>query len=270
MIIIKKEKESLILKRHPWLYSKAIHTIVGNPENGDIVPVCSRDNKVLCYGFYSPGSLISIRIISFGENKPEKEWLKIRIKNAYDLRKSLLIPSNGYRLINAEGDFLPGLIVDIYNKTTVIRPLIKGIENNLNTIIDILVELYPKNSIFIKRDEFSARKEDITIKNGFIRNNRDGMEIIEENGIHFYVDILSGQKTGFYFDLRDARILASTCCMDKRVLNLFSYTGAFALHAAKGRAKIVVSVEQSKKAIEYARKNEKNNPGLSTTFEWIQ
>lgn len=270
MVIIKKEKESLINKKHPWLYSGAIADIKESPENGDIVPVCTKAGSILCYGFYSPGSLITVRIISFGPKEPGKNWIQARIRNAYVLRKNLFIPSNSYRLINAEGDFIPGLIVDVYNKTIVVCPLIKGIEKNLGKIADTLADLFPDNKIFIKRDEYSARKENISIKNGYYKGTGDGLETIEENGLIFSVNIISGQKTGFYLDQRDARILFSSYCLHKAVLNLFSYTGAFSLHAVKGGAKKVISVEQSKKAIEFAVKNVDNNPAYKTTFEWIQ
>jgi 23S rRNA (cytosine1962-C5)-methyltransferase len=273
MVIIKKEKEPLMKNKHPWLYSGAISSIKGNPENGDIVPVCTKDGRILCYGFYSPESLIAVRIISFGPEKPRENWIRTRIAYALQVRRNLSIPSNGYRLINAEGDFLPGLVVDIYNKTTVVRPLVKGIEKNLDTIAIVLRDLFPENTIFIKRDEYSARKEHISVKNGYINTGGDeGMQsvTIEENGLCFSVDIETGQKTGFYLDLRDARIIFSSCCRKKRVLNLFSYTGAFTVHAAKGGAEMVVSVEQSKKAIEYAVKNVDNNPGFKTAFEWVR
>ncbi|MBN2534523.1 MAG: class I SAM-dependent rRNA methyltransferase [Spirochaetales bacterium] len=270
MVVIKKEKELLINKKHPWLYRGAIEDIRGNPENGDIVPVCTKDGSILCYGFYSTQSLIAVRIISFGPEKPPDNWIHTRIRNAYHLRKNLFIPSNGYRLINAEGDFIPGLIVDVYNKTIVVRPLIRGIEKNISNIIDILLSLFPENKIVIKRDEYSARKENIAIKNGYIKEKGEGLEQIEEDGLIFSIDILEGQKTGFYLDQRDARIHFSSYCHNKTVLNLFSYTGAFTFHAAKGGAKKVISVEQSKKALEFAAYNMDNNPGLKTAFEWIQ
>jgi len=270
MIYIKKEKESLLIKRHPWIFKGAIDVVRGNPENGDIVPVCKNDGGIMGFGFYSPDSFIAVRMICFAREEPDKKWLHFRIKNAYELRKKLHIPSDSYRLVNAEGDFIPGLIIDVYNKTLVIRPLIKGIEVRLPMITETLSGLYPESNIFLKRDEFTARKEHIDIRNSYICNKGNGTEIINENSINFTVDILSGQKTGFYLDLRDARILVSDYCKNKIVLNLFAYTGAFALHAAKGMAEKVISVEQSKKAIEIAYKNVDNNQELKTVFEWIQ
>jgi 23S rRNA (cytosine1962-C5)-methyltransferase len=270
MIVMKKEKQSLISSRHPWIYRNALTIENGEPDNGELVPVLSEEGKVLCWGFYSAQSFITVRIISFGSEKPEDTWIEERIKRAALLRKSLLLRSNAYRLINAEGDGIPGLIVDIYNTTTVIKPLVHGIENRLDSIIDIFGSLFPENSIFLRRDEYAARREKLVLKNGYMKGNGDGKQIIEEDGITFLVDIEQGQKTGFYIDQRDNRILFSRFCKGKTVLNLFSYTGAFALHAVRGEAVRVVSVESSAYAVELSKQQVSLNPALEPErFSWV-
>ena len=130
---------------------------------------------------------------------------------------------------------------------------------------------YPGKNIFLKRDERAARVEMIECRTGYIKGKGDGREVITANGLQFHVDLKEGQKTGFYLDQRESRLLAGNLSKGKRVLNLFSYTGAFSLYASRGNAKLVDSVEHSKAAIELARKNEElNREKLSCSLNWVQ
>jgi 23S rRNA (cytosine1962-C5)-methyltransferase len=268
MVVIKKEKQSLLTSRHPWLYRNTLVLDHGMPDNGELVPVSSEEGEILCWGLYSAESFIAVRIVSFGKEKPEDSWVGERIRRAAIVRKSLLIRSNAYRLINAEGDNIPGLIVDVYNTTTVIKPLVHGIEQRLDEIVDVLTSLFPHNNIYLRRDEYASRKEKLVSKSGYMKGNGDGKQIIDEDGLAFLVDIEQGQKTGFYIDQRENRCLFSQYCKEKTVLNLFSYTGAFALHAIRGGAARVVSVENSAYAVDLSKQqvslNRDMDPGRFT------
>jgi 23S rRNA (cytosine1962-C5)-methyltransferase len=206
-------------------------------------------------------SQIKVRMIAFSSVLPG-DWLERGIRDAYGYRQGLVAGTDAYRLVNAEGDFLPGLTVDVYGKTTVIRPLVKGMELLLERATAALAGLYPDNAVYLRRDEFTARKEDIQAKNGYLKGEGDGFSIIEENGLKFRVDIAAGQKTGFYLDQRDNRFLTKSLAKGRKVLNLFSYTAAFSLYAAAGGATSIVSVDSSQGALNLAGENLKLNPEL--------
>ncbi|MBN1410420.1 MAG: class I SAM-dependent rRNA methyltransferase [Spirochaetales bacterium] len=262
-VFIIKEKAPYLLKfKHPWIYSRTLSGIDGNPQNGDLVSVRGGDKELLGYGFFSSDSQIKVRMVEFTSRLPEDGWLYQSIKKAAEFRESLNLDTNACRLVNSEGDYLPGLTADKYNKTIVIRPLIKGIERRMDEITAAFSELYPEASLFIKRDEYTARKEDIQIKNGYVKGEGDGSEIIEENGLKFRIDMAAGQKTGFYLDQRDNRSLVPTFSKGKVVLNLFSYTAAFSVYAAKGGAAHIVSVDSSQGALALAEENVKLNESL--------
>ncbi|MBN1696018.1 MAG: class I SAM-dependent rRNA methyltransferase [Spirochaetales bacterium] len=270
MITVKKEKQSLLSLRHPWLFRQTIAVKDDPPENGEMVPVYNQEGEICCWGFYSAESYIAVRIISFGRDMPSGGWLERRIHNAAALRQRLFINSNSYRLVNAEGDGIPGLIIDVYHTTIVLKPLVYGIEKEIETITAVLSSLFPEKAVYLRRDEFAARKENLTLQNGYIKGEGDGIERIEENGIGFLVDIKQGQKTGFYLDQRDNRSILSRYCKGKTVLNCFSYTGAFALAAAKGGALRIVSVESSAHAVELSHKQLSLNPEMDeSVFTWI-
>jgi 23S rRNA (cytosine1962-C5)-methyltransferase len=255
-LILTREKAGMIKKtKHPWIFRNAIATYEGEVGNGVIAEVCDHDRTRIGFGFYSSVSKIACRMIGFQQKELEHDWVEQRLHSAFLLRQALKLQSNAYRLINAEGDFFPGLIVDVYNATLVVRPLIRGTEIILPEITAILGKLFPDNSIYLKRDEKASRVEKLELKGGYLKGNGEGKEVIEENGILFHIDIREGQKTGFYLDQRDNRLLLVGFAERKRVLNLFSYTGAFSIYALKGGASGVDSVDSSSAALELARKN---------------
>ena len=173
-----------------------------------------------------------MRVVSFGAERPAAGWAAERLRRAAALRIGLAIPSDAYRLANAEGDFLPGLVVDVYARTTVVRPTVRGMEAALDGLLPALRELLPGNRIYLKRDERAARIEGLRLPGGYLEGEGDGTETIEEGGLNLRVDIAEGQKTGFYLDQRDSRLLTASLARGRRVLNLFAYTGR--LRAAGG------------------------------------
>ena len=273
MVRLRSGRETLIRRLdHPWVYSQAVESASDEARGGQLVPLLPvQGGEVLGWGFYSPRSLIAFRFVRRGAEPPEASWLADRLETALRLREALAIPADAYRLVNSEGDGLPGLTVDVYHGTTVLRPLTKGMEAQIETILAALRALLPDKAVYLRRDETAARKEGLTLPSGYLAGSGDGSEIIEEAGTRFRVDLVGGQKTGFYLDQRDNRLLLRRLCRGARVLNLFAYTGAFALQAAAGGAREVVSVESSSPAVELARENARLNPSLGKArLEWVR
>jgi len=221
------------------------------------------------WGFYSAVSLIAVRMVSYGQEEPPADWIARRLQKAFLLRKALSIDSDAYRLSNAEGDELPGLVVDVFADTAVVSIHSKPLLSMQDLIYGALRGLLPGCRIYGKRDEHAARAEGMDAESGYVEGGGDGTCVIREGALRFLVDHARGQKTGFYLDLRDSRFLLSRLCAGRRVMNLFSYTGAFALHAALGKAAAVVSVESSEAAVRTAEQSLSLNPGLETgALEW--
>ena len=273
MVRLHRGRESLIGRLdHPWVYSQGIDSASEEAHRGELVPLLPAEGRrAIGWGFYSPRSLIGFRFVSRGEEPPAERWLEERLREALRLRRQLHLPSNAFRLVNSEGDGLPGLTVDVYNRTTVVRPLIRAMETLIPRILAALRELLPDNAVYLKRDETAARKEGLSLPAGYLYGAGEAVEEIEEGGIVFRVDLARGQKSGFYLDQRDNRLLARTIAGGSRVLNLFAYTGAFALQAAAGGAREVVSVESSAGAVELSQVNAGLNPGLPREgLQWLK
>ncbi len=229
------------------------------------------DGKVLGWALHSPGSLIAARMVSFGPQSPPSDWLEQRIRRAAELRSALRLDSDAYRIVNSEGDFIPGLVVDRYAQTIVVSPHTRGIEALIDRIKDCLRSLFPGVSIYCRRDEHFARVESLSLQSGYLEGGGDGSAIIREGAARMKVDCAHGQKTGFYLDQRENRRIIAGSAADRVVLNLFSYTGAVALEAALAGASRVVSVETSRPAIEAARASAELNPGIpADRLEWVQ
>lgn len=272
MIFLKPGRaEALAARRHPWVYSGAVGRVEG-PEAGQaLVPVADAGGRVLGWGLHSPRSLIAVRLVSWGEAPPPEDWLERRLEQAAELRRRLALDSDAYRLVNAEGDLLPGLVVDVYRRTTVVRPLVRGQEQLLDRLTAALSALLPDNAIFLKRDEKAARLEGLQRPTGYLRGGGDGTQRIREGDLELLVDIQRGQKTGFFLDQRDSRLLLRRLAPGRRVLDLYAYTGAFALQAAAGGAAEVVTVESSRGALDTARESLRLNPHLpADRLRWVE
>lgn len=266
-LVLKSGRDRSILNRHPWVFSGAVKSW---PEaaNGDIVAVTDNNHQLLGYGFFSPKSQICCRLFSFNRQPVEAFddafWYE-KIARAKALRSTLLDPArtNCYRLLHAEGDFLPGVIADVYGEVVVMQVLIKGTENIFPAIEKAIYQLGYRH-IYLKQKENSGFLEAVSLPKGW-RGESVPMPIaVLENGLRFQVDVESGQKTGFFIDQRDNRELTRQWSAGKTVLNAFSYTGGFSLYALAGGAKEVHSVDISKDAIEKAKALvELNFPGAN-------
>ena len=261
-IVLKKNEEHRLLSGHQWVFSNEIQTINGAPKSGDIVEIVRHDMKRIGIGFYNPHSLIASRLLSTQDEEIDFNFFERRISSAYALRKKLYPKSATYRLVYGESDFLPGLIVDKYNEYLSVQTLSAGMEDRLTLICDVLVSMFSPRGI-VERNESPLRTlEELPLKKGILRGTVEPT-IIELHDIKFRVDVMEGQKTGFYLDQRENRSTVRAFSKDAEVLDCFCNEGGFGLYAAKGGAKGVTGFDSSEFAIEKSKVNATLN-NLST------
>jgi len=269
-LILKSGKDQSVLRRHPWIFSGAIKQMLGEPAEGDIVDVFDNKDNFLARGHYQPGS-IAVRILSFSDEQIDESFYGERIKEAIEYRKKAgifnLPSTNVFRLVHAEGDNLPGLIVDIYNNVAVMQLHSAGMYYQKELLADILLSSMSGRitAVYDKSNTTLPFKADIKHDNGFLRGKEDG-NIVEEYGHRFYIDWVEGQKTGFFVDQRENRKLIQSFSLGKKVLNLFAYTGAFSVYALQNAA-TVHTVDVSARAVEMAEKNIALNYGDDSRHE---
>ena len=251
-VILKPGKEKSILKRHPWIFSGAIATFPSFSD-GDILPVYSHDHKLLAWAYFHTKNSLAGRILSFGELSPI-EAVKRHIKDAIQLRESL-VKTSARRLINAEGDSLPGLIVDQYNDMLVIQINTCGMEKLKDLIIKTLIDELKPLSIYEKSHSSARKQEGLLESCGLLYGELIPEVTIVENDISYIVSITQGQKTGFFLDQREMRKKIAGLSLGKRVLNCFAYSGGFSLSALKGGALHVDSIEISQDACRLCERN---------------
>ena len=278
---LKPHKEESLLRFHPWVFSGAIRSIEldadyphAQPQEGEIVKVVDCKGNTLGVGHYQIGS-IAVRILEFGVGELPKDFWKTRIAAAYGVRESLGLvteENNTYRLIHGEGDFLPGLIVDVYADTAVIQAHSVGMHYHREEIAEAIVEAVAQvDKVYYKSDDTLPHKANIQGDRVGYLIGGDRVEDKEfwakENGLSFRIDWLRGQKTGFFIDQRDNRALLEQYAKDKDVLNMFCYTGGFSVYALRGSAKKVHSVDVSQKAVDLVRSNVAYNFGEEAPHE---
>ena len=257
-IILKPGKEESILRFHPWVFSGAISKMDKEIAEGDTVEVFTSKGNKIATGHFQIGS-IAVRILEFGDSVLPQNLYESRLLSAYNLRKSLNLirPDNTcYRLVHGEGDFLPGLIVDIYGDTAVVQAHSPGMHFERMKIADALISLPEANirNVYYKSDTTLPFKANLDPVNDYLIGKYDGSTALE-NGLNFNIDWLKGQKTGFFIDQRENRLLLEKLSHGRTVLNMFCYTGGFSVYAMRGGATKVVSVDSSSKAIELTEAN---------------
>ena len=265
-VYLKPGKEESLKRFHPWVFSGAIHRIEGEPEEGEVVNVYTSKNEFIAMGHFQIGS-IAVRVISFLEEDVNKDFWKRKLAIAYDLRKRIGLAdnptNNTFRLVHGEGDNLPGLIIDIYDKTAVMQAHSAGMHVYRMELAEALSEVMEGRieNIYYKSETTLPYKADLGPENGFLKGGSPE-NIAIEDGLKFYVDWLKGQKTGFFVDQRENRALLEKYAKDRNVLNMFCYTGGFSFYAMRGGSKLVHSVDSSAKAVDLTNKNvELNFPG---------
>ena len=265
-IYLKRGKEESLKRFHPWVFSGAIHHADSGITEGETVRVIGADNTFLAVGHYQVGT-IAVRILSFRDVEIDEAFWYARLKAAYEMRLSIGIAgnplNNTYRLVHGEGDNMPGLVIDCYGDTAVMQAHSVGIHVCRKMIAEMLVKVMEGTirNVFYKSETTLPYKAELGQENGFIIGGSNDNTAME-NGLLFHVDWLRGQKTGFFVDQRENRSLLERYAKDKRVLNMFCYTGGFSFYAMRGGAQLVHSVDSSAKAIELTNANvELNFPG---------
>ena len=270
-ITLKSGKDQSVRRYHPWIFSGAIKKIYGNPLEGDLVRVFDNKDEFLAIGHYQPGS-IAVRILSFQDIEPDKDFFRSKIVSAFNYRKSLGLVDNTeinvYRLVYAEGDDLPGLIIDYYNGVAVMQMHSVGMYRMRKELSEILQDLFGQEltAIYDKSEETIPHMAGIPVKNEYLYGGSEGVVTVTEGGFRFKVDWTFGQKTGFFIDQRENRSLLTRYTEGRRVLNMFGYTGAFSVYAMKN-ASLVHTVDSSATAISLANENIELNFGKDDRHE---
>jgi len=270
-IILKSGKDQSLRRRHPWVFSGAIKKIHGVPGEGDLVDVFDNKDEKLGSGHYQNGS-IAIRMLEFGDTEVGPDFWERKIRSAWKHRQDEGIYQPGvtdvFRLVNAEGDGLPGLIVDYYNGALVVQLHSSGMYRELGSITAALQQLeqLPVDTIYNKSKQTLHQKEGIEPKDELLYGNRMEGEVLEY-GNRFVVNWERGQKTGFFIDQRENRRLLEKYSRDRKVLNMFCFSGGFSVYAVRGGASLVHSVDSSGHAIDLTRDNIRSNFGETATHE---
>ncbi len=250
-IILKKGKEESILRHHPWVFSGAIAHLPEGLEEGDLAVVKGADGRVLGIGHYQIGS-IAVRLLEFGTDTLPDDFFHKRLAEAFRLRQTLGLireDNNCFRLVHGEGDFLPGLVIDIYGDTAVLQAHSPGMHFERRRIAEALIALPDARirNVYYKSETTLPYKANLDPENEYLVGGYEG-NIAIENGLQFNIDWLRGQKTGFFVDQRENRALLEKFAKGRKVLNMFCYTGGFSVYAMRGGAESVVSVDSSTKA----------------------
>lgn len=258
-VYLRKGKEQSLDRFHPWVFSGAIAHVDDGVDEGEVVNVFSFDGRFIAVGHYQIGS-ISVRVLSFDDCDIDSEFWSASLKGALEMRIALGLADRSagdtYRLVHGEGDFLPGLVIDVYGKTAVMQAHSVGMHMMRNDIARELMAVMSGriDNIYYKSETTLPFKAELGQEDGFIcGGSADNVAV--ENGLKFYVDWLKGQKTGFFIDQRDNRSLLEHYSAGRNVLNMFCYTGGFSVYAMRGGASSVHSVDSSAKAIELTEKN---------------
>ena len=258
-ILLNPNREKSLLRRHPWIFASAIkHVDDPSAASGATVDLLSSEGNFLARASYSPISQIRARVWTFNDEPVDKEFFRKRIRAAITQRLTLNIErfSNAYRLLHAESDGIPGLIVDCYDNVLVLQSLTAGSEFWKEIIADLLVEETGIKNIYERSDADVRELEGLKPINGVLRGAIQNPQLlITEYGLHFKVNIATGHKTGFYLDQRHNRHRVGEFAKDREVLNCFCYTGGFSIHALAGGAKSVLSVDSSADALALLEEN---------------
>ncbi len=277
--IITEKAERALRGGHPWVYGEEVLSVSGEYENGEIIDVFSKKERYLGTGFINDNSKIRIRILSRNANdRFDDEFFRRRIRYAIDYRRAVVGDETCFRVIFGEADSFPGLTVDKFEDVLVFQVLSLGFERIKHRLFNLFIEVFAEYGVRIRaiceRNDVSIRaKEGLEENKGFVSDPRldpefDGKLVITENGIKYEIDVLNGQKTGFFLDQKFNRLAAARIAKGRRVLDCFTHTGAFALNCAKAGAARVTAVDISEDAIEKTRKNAEIN-GLTGNTDFL-
>ncbi len=260
-------KEKRVYSRHPWVFRSDIAKVEGEFSPGDMVDIYSSKDRFLARGFYNPASQIALRIMTYHEEPVDRDFIFRRIHEAVEYRRTFA-DLKSCRLVFAESDRLPALIVDSFGDVLVLQCLALGMERFKQDVVDALVqELHPAG-IWERNDVPVRRLEGLEMMTGLLYGEVPDRVMMEENGIKFLVDVKEGQKTGFFLDQKENRAAIAPFVKGKRVLDCFTHTGSFALHAGHYGAREVTGVDISEYACSFAEENARLN-GLEGTVHFL-
>ena len=272
-LTLKRGREKSVLRHHPWIFSGAVQSVSSQPALGETVIVLDSDGKFLAQAAYSPESQIRARIWNWDPALPiDRNFFKNKLTQAIALREQWIDRANttAYRLVHGESDGLPGLVVDRYGETLVVQITSAGAEAWREEILALLEGLLAPKAIYERSDVAVRTLEGLPERVGLLSGALPPQPMrITENGLSYQVDLVGGQKTGFYLDQRDNRQKCREIAGGKSVLNCFAYTGGFTLAALAGGAESVVSIDSSAEALETARQNVALNSLPEDRCEWI-
>ena len=261
-IKLAKGREKSLLRRHPWIFSRAIEKLIGEPQLGDTVDVLDFKGRWLAKAAYSPNSQIRARVWSFDNRDIDIDFFESRIQQALEIRQDIIEreKATGFRLIAAESDGLPGITIDKYKDYLVCQLLSAGAEQHRDSLVKALTRVFPSCHIYERSDVKVREKEGLEQRVGVLHGELPPESVtIEENGVKIGVNIINGHKTGFYLDQRDSRQRSMKYTQGKTVLNCFSYTGGFGLYALKSGATRVINADVSQPALDAAKRNAELN-----------
>ena len=257
VLILKKGKEKSLYRKHPWVFSGAIHKTLGKPAEGDIVEIHDCDGNFLAKGHYQNDSII-VKVLTFNDEEINYDFWKQNFLSAIEYRRKFGFfdnpNTNVFRLVNGEGDNMPGLIADFYNGVVVLQAHSEGMHREFGTFVKILQELINEQLVAVF-DKSSATLPSGNSTDAYIFGSSPEEWEIKEDGNRMLINFFEAQKTGFFIDQCENRHLVRTLSQGKRVLNTFGYTGGFSLSALRGGAEYVETVDISKKAIALCDRN---------------
>jgi 23S rRNA (cytosine1962-C5)-methyltransferase len=258
-VVLKRGREKPVRNRHPWIFSGAIARIQGEPADGDTVDVLDQQGHFLARGYLNRRSQIVVRCLTWVEEELiDSAFWRQRLQRAIARRQVLMQPgiTDACRLVHAESDLVPGLVVDRYGRYLVLQALTLGIERHKSELVEVLIELLQPAGIYERSDVDVREKEGLAPQTGLLWGREPPCPLqIHEHGLCFWADLQRGQKTGFYLDQRDNRSRLPGYVGGRTVLNAFAYTGSFAVCAYKGGAERVVNVDTSAEALALARQS---------------
>jgi 23S rRNA (cytosine1962-C5)-methyltransferase len=256
-VYLKRGRDRPVRNGHPWIFSGAIESIEGNPDAASVADVFDCEKHWIGRGLLNPKSQIRIRVLTWQKEEIDRDFFSRRLSSALSLREKIFSGiTNAYRIVNGEGDFLPGLIVDRYNAFLVCQFSTAGMDFLKPLVIDSLSSLLPVKGVFERSEGRVRDEEGIEPSVGVLAGEPPPETIaIEESSFKFVVDVRRGQKTGFFLDQRDNRSFLSTLARKKKILDCFSYSGAFSVYAWAGGAREIVSLDSSRHALEMAEQN---------------
>ena len=254
-ILLKNGRDKNVRAHHPWVFSGAVDKVKGKLRAGDTVEVRAANGDCLGVGAWSPDSQIQVRMWAFSADSIDRTFFRKRVEQALTYRQQLGITqrNSGYRLINAESDGLPGVVVDVFGEWLIMQALTTGAEAWKHVIAEVLLEVIPAKGVYERSDVDVRKKEGLATVVGVLQGEAPPAFIdISEEGRHYRVDVINGHKTGFYLDQRDNRSMLQHYAAGKTVLNCFSYTGGFSIAALHGGATHATNIDASQPALDIA------------------